>query len=427
MGSRKNTRTIFLVILASSFVVRMLLILWFHTYEHPVRWEYETIAENLLAGRGYSFEYRATTYLSFNTPLFGWLCAAVYYLTNHSFFPILVIQSLFTMLLATVIFAIAKTIFDEKVGLLAAAATAFHPGFVYYDVFNLLPLSIDSFLIALITFLWLNFRSRVTFKRISLIGALIGIAVLSRGITGMLLPLIATYFLLFARPLRLVHRLKIVTCLLAACFIVRMPWLIRNYRIHSRFVFIASSSAENFWRGNNPYATGTSTNNRAVQIFRLTPPEFQNQVFARNEMQQQDFFRSEALRFIRDRPADAARLYVKKVYYFWWFSPQSGIFYSPKYLLIYKTGYAITLGFSILGVALAMRSRRPGVRNSCLILLSVMISICLGQSVFYVEGRHRWLIEPILLIFFSFAVVHLWTKARQWQVQRRQSLVLSQR
>jgi len=387
----------------------MLLILWFHTYERPVPWEYETIAGNLLAGRGYSFEYMGTTYLSFNTPLFGLLCAVVYYLTNHSFFPILVIQSLFTLLLATVIFAIGKTIFAEKVGLLAAAVTAFHPGFVYYDVFNLLPLSIDSFLIALVTFLWLNFRSRITLKRISLIGALIGIAVLSRGITGMLLPLIATYFLLFARPLRLVHRLTIVTCLLAACFIVLAPWLIRNYRIHREFVFIASTSTENFWRGNNPYATGTSTNDRAVKIFHLTPPEFQAEVLARNEMQQQDFFKSEALRFIRNRPADAARLYVKKVYYFWWFSPQSGIFYAPKYLLIYKTGYAIILGFSIVGVAFGMRSRQPGVRKSCLILLSVMISICLGQSAFYVEGRHRWLIEPILLIFFSFGVIRLWT------------------
>ncbi len=71
----------------------MALIVAFKTYAHPVGWEYETIANRLLAGQGYSFEFLHTTYKSFNTPLFGFLCSGVYAVTNHSHFAILVIQS----------------------------------------------------------------------------------------------------------------------------------------------------------------------------------------------------------------------------------------------------------------------------------------------------------------------------------------------
>jgi 4-amino-4-deoxy-L-arabinose transferase-like glycosyltransferase len=403
-----NTRTLLFLILLSSFAVRIALILWFKTYASPVPWEYETIADNLLAGRGYSFEYHMTTYWSFNTPLFGLLSAAVYYFTNHSFVPILLIQSFFSMCLARVIFAIGRNVFDEKVGLLAAAATAFHPGFVYYDVINLLPLSIDSFLIALATFFWLKFRSYATLRQVSLIGVVIGIALLSRGITGMLLPLVADYYLLLAKPARLSLRLRNAACLFAACFIVLSPWLIRNYRVQGQFVFIASSSAENLWRGNNPYATGTSTDEHAVPIFRLMPSEFQQQVYSRNELQQQEFFQKEALSFIRERPLDAAILYASKVYYFWWFSPQSGLTYKQKHMTVYKFGYSTMLVFAAAGFVLAIRSPKPGRRESCLMMLSVAVVICLGQSVFYVEGRHRWLIEPLLLIFFSFGVFETW-------------------
>ena len=246
-------------VVAAAFVLRMALIVAFKTYAHPVGWEYEEIANNLLAGRGYSFEFLNTTYWSFNTPLFGYLCAGIYAVTNHSYFAILVIQSFFTIALALAIFQIAKTVFNETVGLLAAALVAFHPGFMYYDVFNLLPLSIDSFLIAAITLLLLKHKDKPTAMAMSLIGGLIGIAVLSRGITGALLPVVTIYVALFARSLSLKERLITATCLLCAAFIVLAPWLIRNYVIHKQFVFISSTSGENFWRGNNMYQSPDPT------------------------------------------------------------------------------------------------------------------------------------------------------------------------
>lgn len=406
--TERKIRNGLIIVLAAAFTLRLALIVAFKTSAHPVAWEYEAIANNLLAGRGYSYDFLNTTYMSFNTPLFGFLCAGIYAITNHSFLPILIMQSLFSSALALVIFKIAKLVFGEAVGLVAAALVAFHPGLTYYDVFNLLPLSIDSFLIAAITFLLLKNKERPTLKAMSFVGAVIGIAVLSRGITGVLLLFALMYFGLFARSLDFKYRLKIAACIGCATFIVLAPWIIRNYGIHKQFVFISSTSGENFWRGNNLYATGTSYDEHKTPIIDLWPAEFRGKVYSLGELEQKRFFENEAGNFIRTNPLKAIKLYLKKVYYFWWFSPQSGIIYSPGYLALYKYYYLPLLSFFLAGIVFAFVSPRKELRVSSFILLLVPLTICLAQSLFYVEGRHRWLIEPIIMIFVSYGVIESW-------------------
>ena len=408
----RTIRNGLIVILAAALLLRIALIVAFKTYAHPEIWEYEWLANSLLAGKGYSIYFLNNRYMSFNPPLFGFLCASVYAVTNHSFFAILLVQSLFSIGLALTVFKIATNVFNESVGLLAAGLVAFHPCFLYYDVFNLLPLSIDSFLIAAITFLVLKNKERPTLKSISLIGGLIGVAVLSRGITGVLLPFVIIYFV-FASSIGPKYRLKIVACILSGTFLVLAPWLIRNYVVHRQFVFIASTSGENFWRGNNLYATGTSYDENKTEIFELWPQTFKEKVQAMNEIQQKQFFEREALSFILANPGMAASLYAKKVYYFWWFSPQSGTIYPKNYSAIYRLYYILIVSFFIVGLIFALAFSNRDVFRSSLILICVPVCICLGQSLFYVEGRHRWLIEPLMIIFFSYGVVESWRRLRQ--------------
>lgn len=404
-----STRTILLTILASSFAVRLLLILWFKTYASPVPWEFEVITNNLLAGRGYYFD----GYYSHAPPLYVFLCAAIYSLTNHSYLVVLIIQSAFSVLLSATVFAITKMLFDDLAGLLASFLIAFHPGFVYYDVFNLIPLSIDAFLISATALLLLKFHYSPTLKKSLLIGVVIGIGTLSRGIIGILFPFVLIY-LVIIKTVRFRDRLIFAASMLMAGLVVLMPWMVRNYIVHNQFVFVTSTNTENFWRGNNPYATGASVDENNTSILRLTPIEFRQRVDSMTELQKQRFFRDEALRFIRERPADAMKLYLRKIYYFWWFSPSSGIPYHHNYVITYRIFYAVVLVFCLAGVVLAMRTSRSRTRESCLILLGVALAICLGQSMFYVEGRHRWLIEPILLIFVSVGMVELGKLLRNW-------------
>lgn len=411
----KTERTVklrLIIILTAAFVTRIVLIVAFKTYAHPVAWEFETLATNLLAGEGYKYIPHGQTHWSYATPLFPFLCAGIYGVTNHSYFAVLVVQSLFSVALALTVFIIAKIVFNQGVGLLAAALVAFHPGFVYYDVFNLLPLSIDSFLIATIALLLVKYRARPNVKAMLILGAVIGIAVLSRGIIGLLLPFAIIYLVIFGRRLSWKARLKFAGCIAAAAFIILSPWLIRNYLIHKQLV-ISTSSGELFWRGNNRYATGTLYDKNKTPILNLWPKDFKARISSMSELEQKTFFEQEGWRFIRDNPADAAWLDLKKIYYFWWFSPQSGIIYPKSYLAAYKYFYTVLLSFFIAGIGFAIVSAKRETLEATLILVFVLVTICLAQSVFYVEGRHRWLIEPIMIIFSSYGVMRCWGLLQQ--------------
>lgn len=395
------------VILGMALVVKIMVMLIMKSYLHTATLEYEIIANSILSGKGFVYDFLGTTYRSLNTPLYSYLCVAIYALTNHSHFAVLLVHSLFTIFLAFVVFDIARYLFDEMSGLLAAGVVAFHPAFMYYDAFTLAPMSIDSFLIALTALLTLKFKDRPTVLKMSFIGVTIGLGTLSRGIIGALLPFVALYLILFMKNVKKKEKIGLITALFLATVLVISPWIIRNYSIHKTFVLISSTAGENFYRGNNPTATGISLTPKGESVRELWPKEVTEKIATLDEIGQMRFFQKEAMNFIINNPRTFAKLYLKKLYYFWWFSPQSGLLYPKAYFKIYRFFYSAVLIFSILGLALALIFKKSA-RDGVPLLIMIVFSICIAQSFFYVEGRHRCLIEPLLLIFASYGVVMLW-------------------
>lgn len=392
-----------IVIFGAALAARLILILFFKTYEHPIFSEYEAIINNILSGKGFVYDFLRVHYKSFCNPLYSYFCAGIYLLTDHSYFAVLAVQSAFTILLALTVFNIAKTVFNEDIGVISAAITCFHPGFLYYDVFNLVPLSIDTFIIAAVAYLFLKFKGKPAALNMFLVGGMIGLGVLSRGIIGALLPFLSLYILIYLKQISLKDRAKAIVFLSLATFIVITPWIVRNYVIHKE-IMIISTTGETFWRGNNRYAVGTSLAKDGNSVFAAWPEEFRNKVYALDELGQKKFFEKEAFDYIRDNPLKFIERYLTKVYYFWWFSPQSGMIYPKIYLSIYKYLYSCAFLVSILGVAIAIFFRGNVIRGNALVLITVFMAVCLTQSFFYVEGRHKWLIEPLLFIFFSYGV-----------------------
>ncbi len=390
-----------IIALAAAFAVRIILIVILGTYKHPVMWEYEDIVNNMLAGKGFLYNYLGAPYRSFNNPLYSFMCAGLYLLTNHSYFVILMVQSVFSILLALVIFNIARILFDEKTAFISAVLVAFHPAFVYYDVFNLVPLSIDSFLVASVVLFFLRFKARPTVLNISLVGALIGLGALTRGIIGSLMPFLIVYLIIFMKKITLKERARMAVILSLATFIVIAPWIVRNYIVHKKFVFIISTTGETFWRANNKYAVGTSLDKEGNSILKLWPEDFRKKVYGMDELAQNKFLFNEAVKFIRANPRIFITSYLARVYYFWWFSPQSGIIYPRLYTVVYKCVYSVIFIFFIFGIITALRSADEAVRDNTWLVIFILMAICATQSLFYVEGRHRFIVEPLMMIFFA--------------------------
>ncbi len=191
---------------------------------------------------------------------------------------------------------------------------------------------------------------------------------------------------------------------LAAAAAVVLPWTARNYLVFHRFVFITTDTAELFWRGSNPVATGSAFLPDGRWIVMGAPDAFQKAIRERDELGRADLFRETARAFVREHPTAFVRLVVRKWVSFWWFPATAGMNYPARWMVIYKTLYAVVLTVSVLGLIAAWilvdRHRRQGL----LLVLAMLACVSVAQSLYYVDVRHRWGVEPLLGIFLAFAV-----------------------
>ena len=101
-----------------------------------------------------------------------------------------------------------------------------------------------------------------------------------------------------------------------------------------------------------------------------------------------------AMAYIKENPAAAARLTVVKFYHFWWFAPQTGVLYPSSWRQLYMAYYVAALLLAAVGV---WQAARRGAVAPLLLVGAFLLGLSVVQSVYYVEARHRWAIEPMLL------------------------------
>jgi hypothetical protein len=222
-----------------------------------------------------------------------------------------------------------------------------------------------------------------------------------------LLPIFILW-IIFVFNQSLKKRLKIAFCFTLISFATILPWTIRNYFVTGEFILVGAVAEECFWLGNNPNASGSSYN-VAGQTMRvdLAGEDLLRRVYSSNEIMQKKIFKDAAFDFIKNNPGKFMIFFLKKIYYFWWFSPQFGLLYPKLYIPFYKILYFLEFLFGIVGISLAMKSKNKTIIQSSVLIISVLLSISISQSLFYVEGRHRLALEPLLLIFAANGIFYI--------------------
>ena len=115
-----------------------------------------------------------------------------------------------------------------------------------------------------------------------------------------------------------------------------------------------------------------------------------------DEIAQSQWFMNKAIAFIKANPALAVRLTFLKFFHFWWFAPQTGLLYPAFWRQLYMAYYVFVLLLAAAGVRRIARIGAPTTRLA-LLLGAFLFGLSLLQSVYYVEARHRWAVEPLLL------------------------------
>lgn len=400
--SRKNLRSGIIIFLCA-FLIKLLIVFVTNNYKNIVLWEYDVVAKNILSGKGFTYEYLGTTYYSYLQPLYPILCALLYKITKFNYLLVLIFQFMISAGLCTLIFFISKRIFEETVAIIAAMLVMFHPGLLIYSTKTLHPLTLDSFFFALVIIVLYNLRDSCNSKNQLASGIVLGLSILTRATIIFFIPLAILWFLLNAGGKKKKKLLSLVFAILISITII-IPWTIRNYLHYKKFTFIVTNSWELLWRGNNHYASGTLWYNGAKTYLDAVPEEVKGKL----EGVQINWFRQEVMKFWRQNPVMALKLYVKKIYYFWWFSKFSGKEYPTSWFRIYKIYYSFILASFLYALfKIFWFSGYRNLRYQVLLIIMLLGSICLGQSLFYVEGRHRLEIEALMLILSSFCLVDL--------------------
>lgn len=393
-----------IIIILFAFVLRLGAVILLGRNINPEIWEYDNIAVNLIQQKGYSISHLNTIYRSFGYPVYPILSAVFHTLTNRNYFILEIFQTIISAMVCYFIYSIATKIFDKKTGLLSAFLVALHPGLIIYST-KIHELTVFTFfMVALLWFIfyldWSKFYNNI------FIGIFIGIGTLIRPEFIFLLPSYFIYLALSFTGSRSIFRVMSIVSLCAILAI--LPWAIRNYNIHKRWIFITTNSAEHFWRGNNLSATGSALTKDGRSILSDAPIQFKEQLYRMSEIKQYDFFWKEALKFIKSSPTHFIKITFNKFIYFWWFSPSAGRFYPYPWVVIYRIYYFFLLILFVLGCIIGIFKFNKNSKSATISLMVLLVLFSFLHSLFYIETRHRWAVEHFMIIFSSLALSYIY-------------------
>jgi hypothetical protein len=196
--------------------------------------------------------------------------------------------------------------------------------------------------------------------------------------------------------------------------VIASPWLVRNALTFGHPIGMVSTSPYGLWIGNNPFATGgaLAADGRDME---QTDPVLLQSIRGRSETEQQQLYRDTAIAYITSHPWETVRNYGVKLRSFFFWSEQTGAWYPAEFRLLYQVFY---IGLLLCAAIGAVRLVQAGHGSAVVLCASFVLCLGLVQSVFFVEGRHRWEVESAIVVMAGCGValaVRQPAGAVQWQ------------
>lgn len=392
-----NPRRFYLLLLLIFVAALMLRMLYLPQIakELPISDEvgYDEAAMNLVSGKGYGmFGYR-----SYQPPLYPSFLAVVYKLFGHDYVMVKVIQMFLGSFGCILIYAIARLVFNEKIGLISAFIYAAHDGLIFLSG-HLLTENLFILLNLLFILLLLRFSKSESVFVLILSGISIGLCALTRTNVLVSVPFICLWFLIASKRWFFYSLVLILFIGLTIS-----PWTIRNYLIHHRFVLIASYTGESFYRFNYPNGMNVELERERMRFRELGLKE--------GEMNAYYFKR--VFEYIRDNPKSYFfEFFIKKLnwnlksFFFSnhiWFPcsrPGVNIPYIPL------ISWRVLSLFSFMGILLSFRFWK----KASLIYFYLFPQVVLILTLFFAWTRFRLPLVPFFIIFAAFAIYSIFDK-----------------
>lgn len=277
---------------------------------------------------------------------------------------------------------------SATIAFIASLGILFHPLVNYYTCMIIHPFSLTLLLFILCLYTSIEYVKHQTLKKLIMFGIFYGLAMLDRTTSVVYITPIVLY-LLSTQSIRLV--LQKTSLMLSIGVLVMIPWLYRNYSIYHT-LSINSSFGQNLWLGIQPETGGTTYLPNGRTYYSLIPEHEWKSIFQLNSVEQSAYFQEKYIQSIKLNPELFFNMYVLKLKNFWFFRAHIGTEYNPsikRYIPLYLVGYSLILLLSTIYIYKDQKI--------AFFILSIPICLSLFHALFYVETRHRVMIEPMLL------------------------------
>jgi 4-amino-4-deoxy-L-arabinose transferase-like glycosyltransferase len=354
------------------------------------------VGRSIALGQGFSNPYGGNTGPSaWEPPLYPYLIGGVFKIfgiySNASAWVLLSINSVFASLTTIPIYLIAHRTFGPRVALWSARAWAFNPYVWYWSIHWIWDTTFTPLMLALIFFVslemerWPGLRGWVIFGALWAAGALANPAMLS------FLPFCGLW--IWWRRYRCgLPSFPGVVLSSFVFFLVLSPWLVRNYKVFGRFVFIRDDFGLQFRLGNNKLADGMLIATLQPNLNKLEFEKFEGL----GEIAYEADCRRLAFEWIRAHPGRFAIISMKRFFYYWNDVPRPTDSVAP-----WDFRSSLFLASSVLaiwGVGRALRQKRPG----AWLFGGLVLTYPTVYYFVFPHARYRHPIEPELIILAVF-------------------------
>jgi len=367
--------------------------------------EYDTIATDLLAGKGL-IDSSTGLPTSRRPPLYPLFLAFIYLIFGHSYVAVRLIQCIMGAFLCIIVFNIAKLVFDKKIAFLSAVIIAFYQPYIYYSFYGgpgfLLTENLFIFLLGLLVLhLIRNLFVELNIKNSLIAGVLIGLLTLTKSIAVFLPIVLFGLVMLYKNKYPFISIAKRISPLFIGFLLVLLPWTVRNFLVHRSFVPLTTMGGNALLGGNNPYASGGGT----TQVNSLFTEEERAGINKMSEVERDNFYRKHAKEFLFKNYKKLPKLFFKKMLVLWdVYIADFGLGGGRR---IYNIWYAIVFSFGLLGIAQSIKSKL-NINSLLLILLFLYIS----SLTMMVGGdpRYRYPFEANLVIFAGAGIFMIYNR-----------------
>jgi 4-amino-4-deoxy-L-arabinose transferase-like glycosyltransferase len=405
---------LFIVLIA--FLLRLTVITVGHTYRITPRrdhfqfgWEMGRIARSIAEGQGFSSPTDLPTGPSaWAPPLYPYILAGVFKLfgvySALSAWVILAFNSIFAALTCLTLYRIAERIYGPAVARATAWTWAIFPYAIYWPVRVVWETSLTTFWLSLALLLTLRMADETPRLRMwILFGLLWGVIALTNTAIVSMFPF-CLLWLLYHLPRRGRQSLGAALCVLTAALVVS-PWLLRNYEVFGKFIFVRDNLPLEMYEANNDQSAGLWTRNEHPG----NNPEAMRKFQELGEIGFMAEKKQEVRQFIREHPARFLLFTAERAVYFWIAPPQATIIAGYDLMISRHTNFLLGAVLAFAGLWLTIRNRKRGAFLLACFLLLYPLPYYLVMP--FVRYKHP--IEPEMIML----IVYLFWQSRRMQIR----------